>query len=80
MSKHRRPSPPTPPSEPAPRPTGRAHPWLLPLGMAALFVAAIVMCFWQVLSPSVVFLAPDAPLHIFHKSVHLHVEPLHIDQ
>lgn len=62
MSKHRRPSPTTPPAEPAPRPTGRAHPWLLPLGMAALFVAAIVMCFWQVLSPSVVFLAPDAPL------------------
>ena len=28
----------------------------------------------------VIQLAPDAPLHIFHKSVHLHVEPLHIDQ
>lgn len=43
-------------------PCGWNRPWALAVFMAALFVAALALAFWKVLSPSVVFFAPDAPL------------------
>ena len=40
----------------------RAKPWLLAAAMTALYALAIVLCFWKVLGPDVVFVAPDAPI------------------
>lgn len=45
-----------------PSPAPRERPWALAAVMGALFVAALAVAFWKVLAPSVVFLAPDAPL------------------
>ena len=36
--------------------------WALGMAMSALYAAAIVLAFWRVLSPDVVFVAPDAPI------------------
>ena len=40
----------------------RVKPWLLAAAMTALYALAIVLCFWKVLGPDVVFVAPDAPI------------------
>lgn len=40
----------------------RAKPWLMAAAMTALYALAIVLCFWKVLGPEVVFVAPDAPI------------------
>lgn len=45
-----------------PSPTPQERPWALAAVMAGLLTAAIVVAFQKVLAPSVVFLAPDAPL------------------
>lgn len=48
---------------PTPTSAPRAErPWTLAVVMAGLFAAAIAVAFWRVLAPSVVFVAPDAPL------------------
>ena len=38
------------------------RPWCLGAAMSALYALAIVLGFWRVLAPDVVFVAPDAPL------------------
>lgn len=40
----------------------RMKPWLLAAAMTALYALAVVLCFWKVLGPDVVFVAPDAPV------------------
>ena len=40
----------------------RMKPWLVAAVMTALYALAIVLCFWKVLGPDVVFVAPDAPI------------------
>lgn len=38
------------------------NPWLLGAAMSALYALAVVLGFWRVLAPDVVFVAPDAPI------------------